>query len=97
MSVHIFFQLDAIWFWKYLPTSWGRIAEARQVGNRLHDFAVRKINERKEHMGHSDESTDFITAYLREVKKSEGKVKDRYGNFIKRANYEVEKPQLLFV
>ena len=48
-------------------------------------------------MGRSDESTDFITAYLREVKKSEGKVKDRYGNFIKRANYEVEKPQLLFV
>ena len=91
MSVQILFQLDAIWFWKYRPTSWGRIAEAKQVGNKLHDFAVRKINERKERMEHSDECTDFITAYLGEVKKSEGKVKDRYGN------YKVENPQLLFV
>ena len=79
---NLIFQLDTVWFWKYLPTSWGRISEAKQVGNELHDFAVRKINERKEHMEHSDESTDFITAYLREVKKSEGKLEDRYEQII---------------
>ena len=50
----------------------------KRNGNKLHEIVIRKIQERKEHMEHSDESTDFITAYLREVGKSEGKLEDRY-------------------
>ena len=49
----------------------------KKIANTLHDFVTRKINERIEHVKHSDESTDFITAYLKEVEKSDGKVDDR--------------------
>ena len=62
---------------KYIPSQRKRIEEFKKVSDYFNNFAWRKIEETKKHMKSGEESSDFISGYLKEIEKSEGKLQDR--------------------
>ena len=73
-----FFQVDYIWFFQYLPSYKKLLRAFKTVCNRVHAYVAGKELERKESMQRGQDSTDFISMYLKEVEKSDGKLEDRY-------------------
>ena len=54
-----------------------KIEEFKKHVNFADNFMWRKIEERREFMKKGEESSDFISAYLKEVDKSGGKLQNR--------------------
>ena len=48
------------------------------VADKLNDFAWKKISELKENIKTNEETNNFISSYLKEIEKSDGKMEDRY-------------------
>ena len=62
---------------KYIPSQRRKIEEFKKHVNFADSFMWRKIEERREIMKKGEESSDFISAYLKEVDKSGGKLQNR--------------------
>ena len=70
-------QIDDLWFAKYLPSQRRKIQEFKKHINFADNFMWKKIKERREIMKKGEETSDFISVYLKEVDKSGGKLQDR--------------------
>ena len=62
---------------KYIPSQRRKIEEFKKHVNFADNFMWRKIEERREFMKKGEESSDFISAYLKEVDKSGSKLQNR--------------------
>ncbi len=72
-------QFDAVWFWKYLPGPARRIRYIKQRSDCMLRFITARVQDRRDNLQQANhqEDSDFISAYLREVQKSDGKLDDR--------------------
>ena len=62
------------------------------MADQLNEYARSKITQVKESLVAGEEPTNFISAYLEEVRKSNGKIEDRYlglDSFCKRSIKDV--------
>ena len=71
------FQIDEIWFVKYIPSQKRRIEEFRNVSRTFNNYVRKKIEETKQSMKDEEETSNFISVYLKEVENSNRKLKDR--------------------
>ena len=72
------FQLDYIWFYRYLPNGKKQLRNFKLVADQLNEYARTKIEQVKESLTVGEDQTNFISVYLQEVRKSDGKIEDRY-------------------
>ena len=73
------FQLNNLWFVKYLPSQKEKLKRFAEYCKRLNNFVRKKVKQRKLKMEDGKQCKDFITSYLKEVQNSNGALEDRYG------------------
>ena len=88
MGFSFFHQIDEVWFVKYIPSQRRRIEEFRKHTRIFNHYVSKKIEETKQSMNDEEETSNFISAYLKEVENSNGKLQDRYQSNIFMQNGE---------
>ena len=63
--------------YRYLPSGRRQLRQFQLVADFINQFALEKIKEVKENIKGNEKASNFISAYLREIEKSDGKLEDR--------------------
>ena len=71
-----FYQADAFWFAKYVPSIIGYLRKMEDASGKLHVFIRKKIAEAQERLDRGDKPFDFIGYYLAEIPRRDDKLEN---------------------